>query len=202
VSAEKHAPQDGDSSLPCYDWQRSYEWNYNHAPSPLTVDEKPVAGTWNYCGLPVGSPLGIAAGPLLNGRWVLYYASLGFDVLTYKTVRSRARASYPLPNLQPVFAGRVAARVKDAHGRKLFDGERRGIAGDAIREAALDQIRLFARVIGEHQLKLRMVGVGGIATAQNVRAQLAAGSHAVQFGTAAMLDPQVGLKIRGELASG
>src|SRR5581483_5356793 len=39
-----------------------------------------------------------------NGRWVLYYASLGFSVLTYKTVRSTARACYDLPNLQPVRA--------------------------------------------------------------------------------------------------
>lgn len=42
------------------------------------------------------------AGPLLNGRWCLYYASLGFDVLTYKTVRSQERACYELPNLQPI----------------------------------------------------------------------------------------------------
>jgi dihydroorotate dehydrogenase len=46
--------------------------------------------------------LGVAAGPLLNGRWCLYYASLGFDVVTYKTVRSRQRDCYPLPNLVPV----------------------------------------------------------------------------------------------------
>ena len=45
-----------------------------------------------FCGIPVQSPLGIPAGPLLNSRWLLYYASLGFDVLTYKTVRSSARA--------------------------------------------------------------------------------------------------------------
>jgi dihydroorotate dehydrogenase len=55
--------------------------------------------------LAVDSPLGIPAGPLLNGAWVLYYASLGFDVLTYKTVRSRARECYELPNLQPVACG-------------------------------------------------------------------------------------------------
>ncbi|MEO1104754.1 MAG: hypothetical protein AAFW98_13645, partial [Pseudomonadota bacterium] len=36
---------------------------------------------------------------------MLYYASLGFDVLTYKTVRSSPRACYPLPNLQPVETG-------------------------------------------------------------------------------------------------
>ena len=53
-----------------------------------------MPGQWQFCGLPVNSPLGVAAGPLLNGRWCLYYASLGFDVLTYKTVRSRRRECY------------------------------------------------------------------------------------------------------------
>src|SRR5262249_52444948 len=85
-----------------YDWQRSYDWNYTNAPDPVKITEPRVVGNWTFCGLPVGSPLGIAAGPLLNARWILYYASLGFDVLTYKTVRSRQRECYPMPNLQPV----------------------------------------------------------------------------------------------------
>src|SRR5689334_3189523 len=85
-----------------YDWQGTYDWNYENVPEPATLSEVPVRGEWDFCGLKVNSPLGIAAGPLLNGKWILYYASLGFDVLTYKTVRSRERASYPLPNLQPV----------------------------------------------------------------------------------------------------
>lgn len=342
-------------SLVRYDWRQSYDWNYEHAPAPASCPEPAVPGTWDFCGLPVGSPLGIAAGPLLNGRWILYYASLGFDVLTYKTVRSRHRACYPMPNLQPVLptqvrgdddplrsntdmrgswavsfgmpskspdlwradveatrralpankvlsvsvvatpgkdwtlddvaddfarcaqwaveggadcveanfscpnvasadgqlyhqpaaAGVVAARLRRAVGSKpllvkighvtdetaatglakaltphadalvmvnciaakvvdaqrkpLFDGERRGIAGDAIREAVLDQVALFARVIRQHELKLRLVGVGGIDAAQDVRAHFTAGSHAVQLATAAMLDPQIGLRIRREL---
>src|SRR6185436_15279162 len=89
-------------ALSNYDWRQSYDWNYQHAPAPVDVRAPKVAGSWSYCGLPVGSPLSIAAGPLLNGRWILYYASLGFDALTYKTVRSRHRECYPLPNLQPV----------------------------------------------------------------------------------------------------
>ncbi len=48
------------------------------------------------------SPLGVPAGPLLNSRWIRYYAALGFSVLTYKTVRSRFRRSYDPPNLVPV----------------------------------------------------------------------------------------------------
>lgn len=90
------------ASYPRYRIDQSYEYNYEHAPDPVQVEVPPVPGAWRFCGLPVDSPLGIPAGPLLNGRWVLYYASLGFDILTYKTVRSRERACYPLPNLVPV----------------------------------------------------------------------------------------------------
>jgi dihydroorotate dehydrogenase (NAD+) catalytic subunit len=96
--------------LPRYDRSQTYRWNYDHAPDPpLNVDVPPCAGSWTYCGLPVPSPLAIAAGPLLNGRWILYYAALGFDVLTYKTTRSRQRECYPLPNLQPVETRRMFA---------------------------------------------------------------------------------------------
>jgi len=300
----------------------------------------------------------MAAGPLLNGRWILYYARLGFDVLTYKTVRSQSRTCYPMPNLQPIAArslrggegalpatrnmhsswavsfgmpsqppdiwradveatrralpatkilsvsvvatperhwtlddiaedfarcaawavesgadcieanfscpnvtsadgqlyhqpeaaGIVAARLRqaigskplllkighvtdetsaanlskalapcadalvmvnciaakivDAQRRPMFDGQPRGVAGEAIGAAALDQIRLFTRVMRKQALRLRLVGVGGIATAGHVRAHLEAGSHSVQIATAAMLDPEIGLKLRRELASG
>src|SRR3954465_12214060 len=86
-----------------YDTSQTYRWNYDHAPEPPAgLDVPPLAGRWTSCGLRVASPLAIAAGPLLNGRWILYYAALGFDVLTYKTVRSRFRACYAMPNLQPV----------------------------------------------------------------------------------------------------
>lgn len=344
------------SSLPRYDWSQSYDWNYQHAPAPVHHEQPTVPGTWDFCGLPVGSPLGIAAGPLLNGRWILYYAALGFDVLTYKTVRSRARSSYSMPNLQPVAATEIhndsqklsatptmqgswavsfgmpskapdvwradveatrralpkhkilsvsvvaspepewdvedvaadfarcarwaiesgadcieanfscpnvasadgqlyqqpvaaaavaahlrdaigsrpllikighvtdeslavalaeslaphvsalvmvnciSAQVVNAHQHPLFDGQKRGIAGDAIREAALSQIRLFARMIRERRLSLRLVGVGGIASARDVGSHLEAGSQAVQLATPAMLDPGIGLAVRRELA--
>src|SRR5262249_46205729 len=60
--------------------------------------------------------------PLLNGRWILYYAALGFDVLTYKTTRSAARDCYSLPNLQPVdvkrmqSAGGELRAIDEMHG--------------------------------------------------------------------------------------
>ena len=88
-----------------YRIDRTYEWNYDNAPAlPPAVRVEEIPGRWDFCGLPIASPLGVPAGPLLNSRWILYYAALGFDVLTYKTVRSIARTSYPLPNVLPVDA--------------------------------------------------------------------------------------------------
>src|SRR5262245_8825914 len=123
MNESRNRPAATSDALPLarYDWRQSYDWNYAHVPEPVSREELPVPGKWDFCGLPVGSPLGIAAGPLLNGRWILYYAALGFDVLTYKTVRSWHRACYPMPNLQPVrttrMLGREAALPTDSEMR-------------------------------------------------------------------------------------
>jgi dihydroorotate dehydrogenase len=294
------------------------------------------------------------AGPLLNGKWVLYYASLGFDVLTYKTTRSGQRACYAMPNLQPVASGPltgqektlpvssamrgswavsfgmpsqapevwrrdvewtrkqlpkdkllcvsvvgtvqpgwtldeladdyaqcakwaadsgadcvetnfscpnvatcdgqiyqvprdaalVAAKVRDAigkvpylikighvhevlaaeqllqavapyadalamtnsvaafveqsDGQLMFDGQRRGICGEATFRASLSQVELFARLIAKREDKLKVIGVGGAATASHVREYLRAGAESVHIATAAMVDPLVGIKIRSD----
>ena len=61
--------------IPGYDWHQTYDWNYEHAPDPVPQDEPAVPGQWDYCGLPVDSPLGIAAGPLLNGQWTMQEAA-------------------------------------------------------------------------------------------------------------------------------
>jgi dihydroorotate dehydrogenase len=343
-------------SLTRYDRSQSYRWNYEHAPQPASGLSVPaVGGRWTFCGRPAPSPLGVAAGPLLNGRWVLYYAELGFDVLTYKTTRSAHRECYPLPNLQPVepmtlassgrtlrttsemlgswaisfgmpsmspdvwradvewtrdrlakerllsvsvvasaqpgwsiddvandfarcarwaldsgadcvetnfscpnvdtcdgqlfqqpaAAGYVAQRVREAIGEApylikiglisdsniaaelldavapfadalamtnciaaqvkdpgnalMFDGQPRGIGGDSIRAASVEQVSLFSRLARAKGYATRFIGVGGISTAQHVREYLAAGAEAVQLATAPMVDPQVALKIREEL---
>ncbi len=112
-----------------YDRRQTYQWNFENAPplgairrvaadsgrpassasaapeqpGDLSMQRRvPTAARWRYLDWPVSMPCAVAAGPLLNGRWTLYAAECGFDVLTYKTVRSRWRASFPLPNLQPV----------------------------------------------------------------------------------------------------
>jgi len=82
-----------------YDIRQSYRFNYDRGPlldfAPVEV---PVTPFKEFLGLKVRSRIGIAAGLLLNSKWISAYAKLGFDILTYKTVRSSARPCYPLPN--------------------------------------------------------------------------------------------------------
>ena len=350
------------SYLPRYNIQESYRWNYEHAPEPVEVEVPDISGEWFYCGLPIGSPLGIPAGPLLNGKWVRYYASLGFDVLTYKTVRSQSRECYPLPNLQPVTcdqltgaekeipatdqmqgswavsfgmpssdpefwrqdieetrnllpkekvlsvsvvgteqengtlddraddyalcakwavesgadaietnfscpnvctsdgqlyqsaheAAVVAERVRDAISEEvpyivkighvadeipaafllealapyisglamtnsvaaivkqtttldeelLFDGQARGICGDATRTASIQQTELFSRLIAHRGLTIAILGVGGVSQASHVHDYLNAGADHVQVASAAMVDPEIAIKIRRDWNAG
>jgi dihydroorotate dehydrogenase len=85
--------------LGTYRIDRSYEWNYAHG--PVWAGEWPAVPdtpTKRFFGYEVASRLGISAGLLLNSAWIDFYARCGFDILTYKTVRSRRRACYPKPN--------------------------------------------------------------------------------------------------------
>lgn len=340
-----------------YDIRQSYDWNYEHAPADTpSLDVPDCPGEWDFCGIPVRSPLGIPAGPLLNSRWILYYAGLGFDVLTYKTVRSRARASYEPPNLLPVdspplagegsvvtataetpevhswaisfgmpsrdpsvwradvertraalgdgqvlvvsvvaspepgwtldriaadFAvcarwaaesgahaveanlscpnvctqegdlylsaeasGAIAARLRaavpdlpvilkiglfehrgQAHALiqavkdyvtalsttnsitafvkadssdRLFGGLKRGIGGAVIKQRCLEELAMVREIAATEAPSLRLVSVGGIGSAADVRDRLNAGAHHVQIATAAMLDPMLAIRMRSE----
>ena len=54
---------------------------------------------WTLFGQRVALPIGVSASPLTaNSKWVRYYARHGYNVLTYKTVRSRASAAFSPPN--------------------------------------------------------------------------------------------------------
>jgi dihydroorotate dehydrogenase len=82
-----------------YRTDQSYEWNYQNGPIfDGSFPAVPATPLKQFFGLPVASRLGISAGILLNSRWIEAYARLGFDILTYKTVRSQARACQDLPN--------------------------------------------------------------------------------------------------------
>ncbi len=87
------------SRLGTYRTDRSYAWNYEHGPvwdgpMPAVPDTPPK----HFFGLEVASRIGISAGLLLNARWIAFYARCGYDILTYKTVRSRQRACHAMPN--------------------------------------------------------------------------------------------------------
>jgi len=82
-----------------YDIAQSYQFNYDRGPVFASAAKPIAAGPWKeFLGRKVRSRLGISAGLLLNSKWILGYAQHGFDILTYKTVRSAARACYPPPN--------------------------------------------------------------------------------------------------------
>ena len=53
----------------------------------------------DFFGFKVASPIGVAAGPLLNAKWVELGAKLGFDLLCYKTIRSHSHEGHPRPNI-------------------------------------------------------------------------------------------------------
>lgn len=95
-----------------YDVEQTYDWNYANAPewdediqSRLAASRhvlEQAEATQSYAGFPVRTAVAVAAGPLLNGRWCLALAAEGFEVVTYKTVRTSARACYAPPNLVAV----------------------------------------------------------------------------------------------------
>ena len=84
---------------PTYRIDRPFEWNTAHGPDfdgPWPAI--PATPMEDFLGLPVRSSFGVAASFLVNEAWVSTYARLGFDILTYKTVRSIVWHSHPMPN--------------------------------------------------------------------------------------------------------
>lgn len=342
-----------------YDIEATWRKNLTQAPVVSHVDgsEQMPGGPWRWCSLDVHSPLGIPAGPLLNGDWICHYAQLGFDILVYKTVRSTAHECYALPNLVPVrssslsaagttvdaadspqsswavsfgmpsvapetwradveqtrrrlpngkllivsvvatqdasitnaqqsisqiaadfaltakmaaesgahgieanfscpnvatsdgqlyqqpesaalvahairnvinklplvlkighttdrthidhlvkcvapyvdglaMTNSIAARVRHPNGDLLFDGQSRGICGDAIRTASCAQVAEFADSISKHSASLHIVGVGGISNAKHAHEYLQAGAQTVGIATAAMQNPHIAQQIK------
>jgi dihydroorotate dehydrogenase len=85
-----------------YRVDRSYAWNYAHSPSLPRVRRIPHGPGGRLFDYRLNSRLGVSAGPLLNSKWVEGYARLGFDILTYNTVRSTFWPAYNLPNIRHV----------------------------------------------------------------------------------------------------
>ncbi len=85
----------------CYRINSSYQENADLGPNfDGDYPQRPKSkATHDFLGYKLRSPLGIPAGPLLNAKWVAFAAKMGFDVVAYKTMRPRAHASHPVPNV-------------------------------------------------------------------------------------------------------
>jgi dihydroorotate dehydrogenase len=116
AEAGTHAAHDGrPAARPTYRFDKSFEWNYVHGPDfDAPWPEVPPTPMKSFFGLPVRSRFGIPASILPNSRWLETYARLGFDILTYKSVRRVARACGPARNWMFVDESSVAEAMRDA----------------------------------------------------------------------------------------
>jgi dihydroorotate dehydrogenase (NAD+) catalytic subunit len=101
---------------PLYDMNKTYLENLYYGPqfkAPLPQRVFPPKHSWvNFLGVPVASRIGVPAGPLLSSQWTSLAAQLGFDIVTYKTIRSRMHPSHPLPNMLYVDIQTPAKAIK------------------------------------------------------------------------------------------
>src|SRR5262249_40675892 len=85
-----------------YRLDRSFAWNASHPPKlPPRPRKMPTGPGVTIFGHRLDNPVGIAAGPLLNSKWIEAYARLGYSLLTYKTVRTAAHPALPHPPPRP-----------------------------------------------------------------------------------------------------
>lgn len=92
--------------IPFYDPEKSYEENFQEGPFGVFKDGEVFKNEsepqYDFLGQKVFSPFGIPAGPLLNGNFCKRALDKGFDIVTYKTVRSSKYPSHPWPNVLAV----------------------------------------------------------------------------------------------------
>lgn len=88
---------------PIYDITKSYLENAEHGPFfNGTIPKRifPYQETKSdFLGFSVTSCIGVAAGPLLNSKWIALAAKLGYDIPVYKTIRTKEHPSYKMPNV-------------------------------------------------------------------------------------------------------
>lgn len=93
---------------PFYDPSKSYEDNYEQGPFGEFGKERGTrhkdlgTSSYTFLGQKLNSVFGIPAGPLLNAKFCAAAFALGFDLCTYKTVRSQSYHCHPHPNVLAV----------------------------------------------------------------------------------------------------
>lgn len=118
---------------PTYDIYQSYRKNYDQGPGvsftmPEKIKLKPMK-LWDFT---INSPLGVAAGPLLNAKYIALYAKLGFDLPVYKTVRTVERLAHHLPNCLMVDSSRQLTQKDIGEEIYPFDAEPSHVSDIAI----------------------------------------------------------------------
>lgn len=88
---------------PFFDPAKTYYENWEQGPFNGFADRQVVAipprRTFSFLGQEINYPLGIPAGPLLNGAYVKAALDKGFDVPIHKTVRSKTHPCNEWPNV-------------------------------------------------------------------------------------------------------
>lgn len=88
---------------PFFDPNKTYYENWEEGPyngfADGVVISPPPDARFNFFGHKINYPLGIPAGPLLNGKFVKAALDKGFDVPVHKTVRSRKHGCNEWPNV-------------------------------------------------------------------------------------------------------
>ncbi len=94
---------------PFYDPNKSYEENCNTGPfggfADGVVYENRGEPQYEFLGHKVYLPFGIPAGPIPNANFCKGGFDKGFDIIMYKTVRTRPHPCNAFPNIVPVKAG-------------------------------------------------------------------------------------------------
>jgi len=107
---------------PIYDITKSYEENLEQGPKPPKRIPKriwPPQRSWGRLfGMPIASRIGVPAGPLLDSSWCILAAQLGYDIITYKTIRTKKHPAHPLPNMVHVDPETPAQRGQTIQTKK------------------------------------------------------------------------------------
>jgi dihydroorotate dehydrogenase (NAD+) catalytic subunit len=97
-----------DPDLSFYDNLKQGPWVSDDEPAFRNVGEPQV----NFFDSKVYSPFGIAAGPLPMAHFVKAAFDKGFDIITFKTVRTREFPCFPHPNVYPLAIDQLDPMLK------------------------------------------------------------------------------------------
>lgn len=106
IKKEQKLYSSSKTTIPFYDPELSYDENYNKGPFGGFADgniyKEKGEPKYNVLGQKIYYPIGIPAGPLVNGKFVKAALDKGFSIVTYKTVRSRKHKAHGWPNVLSV----------------------------------------------------------------------------------------------------